>query len=339
PHPFQASPHQPSPSTPLPTLLASGHYRPAAIVAANLLTNSTSSTDAPTIFQLFHIRLSCLTVLNLHGLAAAEAKALGDLSSSFYRNPISGAHIVPWELRVLAVRLQGLGYGDWRRGVMGYYELAREARIAMVHAAPGSEERKMWKARLRDVGIRVAAALVEMDEGEGAARHLASLRRGEGDGGLEDARLRSVEALVWLRIGDVDAARECLKPLAPHDQPQTTPTAALEALIAMADGDLDSALATWESLHATYPSDAMIAQNLAVCLLYTGRIAESRETLEKLVEKGDALQAVTFNLATVYELCTERSRERKGELAERVAELAPGKTGRVWERRGEDFKL
>lgn len=59
---------------------------------------------------------------------AQVSKCLGDLGSSFYRHSVSGAHVVLWELRVLAVRLQALGFGDWRRGVMGCYEEAEGAR-------------------------------------------------------------------------------------------------------------------------------------------------------------------------------------------------------------------
>jgi hypothetical protein len=80
------------------------------------------------VFTLWHARLAYLMLCGQHGLAAQVSKCLGDLSSSFYRHSVSGAHVVLWELRVLAVRLQALGFGDWRRGVMGCHEEAEGAR-------------------------------------------------------------------------------------------------------------------------------------------------------------------------------------------------------------------
>ena len=56
--------------------------------------------------------------------------------------------------------------------------------------------------------------------------------------------------------------------------------------------------------------------------------------LEGLVDQGRSFHALTFNLATVFELCCERGRERKGELVGRVESRGVG-----GERGGGDFKL
>jgi len=53
-------------------------------------------------------------------------------------------------------------------------------------------------------------------------------------------------------------------------------------------------------------------------------------------------KSLTFNLATLYELSSERARELKGELAGKLARREPGSgkgEGRVWEKSGADFKL
>lgn len=62
------------------------------------------------------------------------------------------------------------------------------------------------------------------------------------------------------------------------------------------------------------------------------------------MEEGHSFHALTFNLATVYELCTERSRAKKMEFAERVAEKTGGSNGDEGgqaraERSNADFKL
>ncbi|KAI9660989.1 MAG: hypothetical protein M1821_009316 [Bathelium mastoideum] len=356
---FQHSPNQPAPNTPLPTLLAHGHFRAAATAAAGTLTSGASGVldphDGEAVFALFQTRLSCLLLLQLTALAAAESKALGDLTSDFYRERAgeesdgegTGKHVVPWGLRVLCVRLQALGFGDARRGVMGYYELGREARrelgrlVRVKREVEGREERMrqvdeeigMWKDRLRDLGVRVADALVEMGDLEGAGRYLSGQQIGEETDGM----LRMRMALVWLRAGDVTTARRCLEPSDGEVQAGEGELGIMRALVKVADGDFNGALTEWQKLREEVPENEMVYQNLAVCLLYTGRISEARSLLEALIDKPASFHALTFNLATIYELCTEHSRDRKLELADRVAAHDPTELG--WEKGVADFKL
>ncbi|KAK5149025.1 hypothetical protein LTR04_000177 [Oleoguttula sp. CCFEE 6159] len=357
PDAFLKSPHQPSPDTPLPDLVRHGHFRPAAAAAARELTTSTAPHDHAAIFSLLYVRLACLVLTSHEALATVEAKPLGDLSRSVYRDAVTHAHLVPWELRVLVVRLHALGFGDWRRGIMGYYALAADAR-SEARRATGSE-RRVWKSRLADLGVRVGGALVEMHDLDGAARHLRSLDPHP----AHHANL----ALLWLRIGDVPAAQACVAALqAPPaaSNPDAAPPTAdiLEALIRTADGDYAAAVAAWQRLHTAYPADAMVAQNLAVCLLYTGQLPAARAALERLIDgigdgsdasndnggggggddvgtgaQAHAFPALTFNLSTLYELCAERAREHKARLAERVAAMPPRPEG--WERGNAEFKL
>ena len=283
------------------------------------------------------MRLACLCLINEHALAAQEAKVLGDLNSTFYHADEgmgSGRadHLVPWELRVLVVRLAALGYGEWRKGVMGYFELARECREAVL-AADGEEEKNMWRARLRDCGVRVANVMVEMGDLEGAGRHLASLKAPTED----DREIIAMETLTWLRLGDVTSARRCLASLK-GSHPGGLLDGTLEALILLADSDFEAAAAALASLHEEFPSDAMVMQNLAVCLLYNGRIAEAKDMLTQLVGETPPFHSLVFNLCTMYELCTERNRDSKVGLAQRLASRkGDGSVG--WEMSNADFKL
>ena len=115
PPPFRDPARQPAADTPILTLLANGHFRAAAIAAAQELTGSSptttssppiSPTDHARIFELLYVRLSCLCLIDAVPLAAQEAKALEDLNSVFYADPDSGTHLAPWALRILVVRLQ-----------------------------------------------------------------------------------------------------------------------------------------------------------------------------------------------------------------------------------------
>ncbi|PSR82525.1 hypothetical protein BD289DRAFT_437175 [Coniella lustricola] len=344
PAPFRNSSKHPPADTPIPELVASGHFRAAAIAAVHVLTGTgtdvgsngggggagllqqPAAADHARIFDLLYTRLACLTLIDATATAAQEARALEDINSALYIDEISGDHLMPWELRLLVVRLQAMGFGDPRRAVMSYYDLAREARgrIAEALAVHDHSASEVWKERLVELGVKVASALAEMDDLPGAAAQLASLR----DSG--DGRSAMAKALLWLQLGDSDAARRCV-------QQGETGAKAVAALCEMADGAYDAALAIWRELTENAADNEMVAVNLAVCLLYTGKMDEARTVLEGLVEAGFSSHTLLFNLATIYELCTDKSRALKVKLAEKMAEMEP--TTRGWEKSNADFKL
>ncbi|KAI1641149.1 hypothetical protein F4809DRAFT_636921 [Biscogniauxia mediterranea] len=357
PAPFRQPSRQPAPETPIPELLAGGQFRAAAIAAVQALTSSpvpaaaaaahppvTDPADHARIFELLYTRLACLCLADAVPLAAQEAKALEDLNSAFYLDPLTGAHLVPWHLRTLAVRLQTIGFGDPRRAVMSYYDLAREARleIARAHREADAAAVELWKRRLADLGIKVAGALVEMDDLAGAAEHLNSMAAVGLSG--DDGQLAVAQALLWLHLGDVEAARRCVRregDAGGGSSITTTSERVVGALADMADGEYETALGKWRELRdemkASGTEDEMIGVNLAVCLLYTGKMEEGRDILEEMVGQGQTSHTLLFNLTTMYELCTDRAKVLKLGLAERVAGMQPSPHG--WEKTNADFKL
>jgi tetratricopeptide (TPR) repeat protein len=295
-----------------------------------------------------YTRLSCLTLIDATSLAAQEVKALEDLNARTYIDDATGEHLVPWELRVLNVRLQALGFGDSRRAVMSYHELAREARehISKAMSRHDNSARELWKARLHDLGIKVAGALIEMDDLAGASHHLASLPH------KGDSKLALSKALLWLQLGDADRARGCAKETVGGAEEAENAEILITALCDMADGEYEASLANWERLQDL--DDEMVATNTAVCLLYLGRMPEvrrhqahamdiltnhiqGRTILEKQIEAGRTSHTLLFNLSTMYELCTEKNRALKMKLAEKVAGMNERPSG--WEKSNSDFKL
>ncbi|KAG9230677.1 hypothetical protein BJ875DRAFT_487718 [Amylocarpus encephaloides] len=369
PPPFRTPASQPPPGASLPSLLHGGHFRSAAIKASQLLTDpSLNPSNHAEIFALVYTRLACLTLCNQTALAAQEVKSLEDLNSAHYRDENTGIHLMPWELRVLAVRLQGMGYADVRRGVMGYYDLAREARLNLgtvkknlatlseegdeVEKADLEVEMQIYEGRLQELGVRVASALIEMEDLEGAARFLKTLSPSSTAEG--PSRLDHQKALLYLCLGDVEAARACIASSS-QETSHDNEAKVIHALSHIADANYGLSAPIWEELIASSPTDgrsevAMYKQNLAVCYLYLGRIDDARFTLERLLaphpasEPSSTFHALTFNLSTIYELCTERSRALKIGLAEKVAEILVeqregGGGGGGGEKVNGDFKL
>lgn len=351
PGPFRSSPKQPAPETPIASLLARGHFRAAAIAAVQELTSApaaastafahppVSPTDYNRIFALLHTRLLCLTLMDAADIAAQEARALEDLNAPFYYDEITGEHLAPWELRVLTVRLQAMGFGDPRRAVMGYYELARDARAQVVAASQSHDMTtcKFWKARLRDLGIRVVGALVEMEDLAGAAALLSTLQPNvECD---DSGKIAMSQALLWLHLGDVDAARACT--LDTISGKGHVIAKVIGALSDMAEGNYPSALVAWQELKNEAEKrgvdDEMIGVNMAVCFLYLGRMEEGRDALDGMVQRGHNSRTILFNLATMYELSTDKAKALKLRLAERVASMNESSKG--WEKTNADLKL
>ncbi|KAL8949900.1 MAG: hypothetical protein Q9183_007563 [Haloplaca sp. 2 TL-2023] len=179
-------------------------------------------------------------------------------------------------------------------------------------------------------------------------RHFGTLLHAADDR-QERVMLGTWIAMLGFRMGDLDNARKYIDDKdTDGDSSEDGNAPILRALLSMAEGNYSDAAAEWQSLlsNPSQPQHALVAkQNLAVCLLYTGNMNETRSQLEALVEEGHTFRALTFNLATVYELSTERSREKKVELARKVGEMVQvakensgmGSNGR--ERSREDYKL
>ncbi|KAL4896972.1 hypothetical protein BDV59DRAFT_82443 [Aspergillus ambiguus] len=331
----------------LERLMTEGHFLLAAYLSATILTSTLiSPTDTKLILALFYTRLVCLELSGNTVLAAQESKALEDLSSTFYyiepkhqsseagdtlKHPEYPRHIVPWCLRVLAVRLQSIGFGDSRRGIAGLYEIGLEARREIMRPDLTDEERRIWKERLSDLGIRSVNALIEMGDLSAARRSLVNLRTSSAEN--ETTRLR--KALLLLLIGDLDSAKRVT------GEPNETDNSILHPLLNMADGRYNDAAAGWRDLLAKEPTrsdESMISQNLAVCLLYTGQLNEARQVLEGLLQANHSFGSLVFNLSTVYELCSDKSAKMKTDLVHAISrQPVTGHTN--LDRPNADFKL
>ncbi|CAK4032777.1 unnamed protein product [Lecanosticta acicola] len=330
PKAFLESEHQPPANASLPDLLQGGHFRRAAEKALRDLYASPSDA-AEHILQLLYTRLACLILISRPDMAAQEAIPLIDLLA---RNPPGAQDIVPlipWELRLLLVRLQSIGAADGgRRGIMSLYALAGEVRSNLRRAQDAGDGTSiaMWSAHLQDLGMRVCDALVEMGELETAARHLDTLV----DVDADEVTYR--KALLRLRVGDFTGAHHSVDRI--HDEARKK---GLQSLLRVGDGDYSAAVKSYQSLIAEFPSHEDFAQNAAVALLYTGHISSARSALEDLSSRLPVFPTLLFNLSTVYELCTDRANERKNAFIERIAARTPDPQSGGWERSNFEFKL
>ena len=212
---------------------------------------------------------------------------------------------------------------------MSLYSLAGEVRghIREAFATGNETQRSMWSDRLDDLGLRVADTLVEMGELETATRHLETLVGVDGD------ELAYRKALLRLRVGDVTGAQISVNKI--QDAARKT---ALDALLDIANGDTSAATEKWQS-RSNEENNALFASNLAVGLLYTGKLAQAQQIFEQLIQNTPTFPGLLFNLGTVYELCTEQALNRKTATVSLVASKQPQPISGGWEKPNFDFKL
>lgn len=333
----------------LDSLLSQCDFLRAAQLAGSILTSGTlRPTDTKTVFRLLAVRYSCLELSGNLLLAAQEAKALEDLSSSFYYddpNPEEPAsedtdmprqvphHIMPFSLRLQALRLQSIGFSDPRRGVTTLYDLAFECREHLSTPGVSVENHSIWSERLQEISIRVVNALIEMGEVDCAARTLATMRPSDD---RSTALWTSRMILLRIKMGDVARAHDLVESttLAAHDK------LALRSLVAIAEGQYDEASrALTECEEGTDPDlKALVKQNLAVALLYNGEVLKSKRILEELIIDGYSFQTLTINLATIYDLSSETSRDLKMSMISKIASEQKT-TGQLRSFLNADFKL
>ncbi|THW81422.1 hypothetical protein D6D15_10619, partial [Aureobasidium pullulans] len=336
--PFLDTSHQPAPDTDLETLLSHRRFIHAADKATDILTSgSISPSNTQRILQLLYTRFACLVLCNQATLAAKEAKPLSDLlarESSTYTRPHREIFLeqIPWPLRLLLLKLQVLGTADaHRRAIMGLYALSSECRTLAQKARSEKDEEafKMWKTRLSDLGIRVAGELVEMGELETARRHLATLEPEPATTEAEMLEMCIRKTLLLLKIGDTQAAEECLATSTSSSEPQTHTDEnlliqrhVLSAITSLCTSSPTTAVTQLQNLATTYPSNPLILHNLAIANIYSNNVSTASSILESLVSESEIVfPTLLFNLSTVFELRTEKARERKLGLVDTVVEV------------------
>ena len=248
-----------------------------------------------------------------------------------------GKNVIPWDLRVLIMRLSERG-----SVVPGLYALGREARAEIKQAGKGDVGREegviLWKQRLRDLGVAVAEALMEEGDLVGGVGVLQGLMRrprksgGEEGGGGGDTEVKRMLVLGYCRMGDVGAARRVWEEGARE-------LVGLEPVIRICEGDFEGAAG---QMVLREDERGEVRNNLAVTHFYRGDIGEAVRLLEGMVDGegkdgGEPSRESVFNLATCYELTGENGvRERKEQMVRRVGEKGGGALGGLGRA---DFKL
>lgn len=261
--------------------------------AANKTIDQIVDSDDWTVFEAWSLRLALLLLLGYASMAANEALTLGDLSSDFYI--VKGQNIVPWKLRVLAIRIQAKAFKDHHRAILLYYSHAIEARKML---RDGHDE---YAAYLGELEILVVMSLLELNDFELA---ILQLERIPGD------RAKRLTGMIYLQSGSVDEAEKVLSEYSEYS-----------GLLLMSRGQFEEAVGFWETQMKSKTKGQRgyeeTCSNLAICQVYTGHLEKAIMTLEKTIPDSSIDQQI-FNLATLYELKGDSSSDSKRQLLKSV---------------------
>ncbi|XP_041970685.1 trafficking protein particle complex subunit 12 [Aricia agestis] len=326
-------------------LLRTGYLRSAVNLTATLLSaagQGAGRMHRPTkhtarSLQLWLTRFAVLCRIKLYEPLMKEAEPFGDFSKPdmFYQfypeshGDRSGS-LVPFSLRLLVAELPGhAGRPDQAMDrlyavlhvidtmIGNLKEGKTEDGSGSITEEDKTESLRLWGGRRTRVMHSIANCAIALKDYRLATRILCELRTGAASA----AARRSVSAALCrlqLLAGHTRAATTYLEEARVarhHICPTPDVREYVDAgLIEVAHGRYQDAYNTFLKAADQEPTNIMVANNLAVCLLYMGRLKEAIAVLQKAIhsdpERG-LNESLLVNLCTLYELESSKTNEKK----------------------------
>ncbi|XP_023952755.1 trafficking protein particle complex subunit 12 [Bicyclus anynana] len=326
-------------------LLRTGYLRAAVNLTATLINAAGQGAGrmhrptkhTPRSLQLWLTRFAVMCRIKLYEPLTKEAEPFGDFSKpdmfyQFYPDAYShrSGSLVPFSLRVLVAELPAH---------VGKPEDAMDRLYAMLHVIQqmisnlndgktedGSgtitsddriESLRLWTGRQTRVLHSVVNCAIALKDYRLATKILTTLRD-ESATPQQQRALSSALCRVSLLAGHVRAAlghsitaKEARHHICPT--PDVREYVDL-GLIDIAHGKYQDAYNNFARANDQEPTNIMVANNLAVCLLYMGRLKEAISVLQKAIysdpERG-LNESLLVNLCTLYELESSKTNEKK----------------------------
>lgn len=303
----------------LQQLLAAGNFRAAVNHTAQLLEMygqgkgkaGQLSKHSQTSLQLWWVRLALLVKLRQFSVAEAEAAAFGDLDSPdlFYQYypelyPNRRGSLVPWSLRLLLAELPM--YNNKQVPAMNkLFHLLRTVRKMIdnlekglqpdgdvdLESTDGSKSDKSsaiscWKARERQILYSLINCSIYHHDYESAVKCLDMLQEKEVEENIPS--LYAAYGRLYLQLGNLVLADQFFNKAAhARDDSQASKVEGLvdSAFLAIGQGQFQAALERFQAAEtlASGKQAKAIGNNIAVCLLYVGKLKEGLSRLENSI--------------------------------------------------------
>ncbi|XP_023231905.1 trafficking protein particle complex subunit 12-like isoform X2 [Centruroides sculpturatus] len=144
-------------------------------------------------------------------------------------------------------------------------------------------------------------------------------------------QLLSAFGRLYLQLGDVKAAQECFSQVTiirsslPKETWHEVEELVNKAMMAIAQNGYADAYNYYKQAYSLDSNKPMLLNNMAICLLYMGKLKEALALLEKTVQGNTPMclhDGIIFNICTLYELESSQSFSRKQTMLNLVAKHA-----------------
>jgi len=332
----------------LQQLIAVGNYRAAVNLTAQLLEMygqgrgkaGQLSKHSQSSLQIWFTRLALLVKLRLFTVAEAEADHFGDLDRpdvffqyypEMYGSDRRGS-LAPWSMRLLLAQLPGLS-GKHVLTTNKLFALLFAVRKLIANLTAGlaadggvwldatDDERRAasecWRERERRVVYSLINNAISCADFESAIKCLDMLVPIEKD--ERKAALHAAYGRLYLQLGNLRLAdnsfvkasklRDFIKP---EDQLEGLLDS---AFLAIGQGQFGSALERFQSALplSSGKMNKVIRNNIAVCLLYLGKLKEGLQLIENSItsDTSNIQGNPILNLCTLYELESSYALQKK----------------------------
>ncbi|KAL0861357.1 hypothetical protein ABMA27_008908 [Loxostege sticticalis] len=327
-------------------LLRTGYFRAAINLTAVLIsaagqgvgrmhrqTKHTSRT-----LQLWLTRFALMLRVRLHEPLLKEAEPFGDFGKpdmfyQFYPDTYENrtGSLVPFSLRLLVAELPG-HVGKAEEAVDRLYAMIDVIQQMLSNLREGktedgtgiitseqdrAESIRLWTGRETRVLHSIVNCAISLKDYRLAGKILTNLQTQATTPGQKRA-ISSALCRLWLLAGHVRAARAQLD-IAREARHHICPTPDVReyvdlGLIDISNGKYQDAYNNFVKAADQEPTNIMVANNIAVCLLYMGRLKEAIAVLQKAInsdpERG-LNESLLINLCTLYELESSKTNDKK----------------------------
>ncbi|GFT34420.1 trafficking protein particle complex subunit 12 [Nephila pilipes] len=302
------------------------------------------SKHTPLSLRLWYVRLALFVKLHHFSYAEVEGAAFGDLDKpdlyyEFYPDVYKGKRgtMVPFPLRLLLAELPQY-QGNNQIALDNLYQILNVIQKVLKNVQNGcaedgsmiklSDSRRaasleIWGRRERRVLYSILNCILSQKDYILAVSIVNILI----EKSKEDIpQLYSALGRIYLQLGDIKYAHEYFTKAVILSKKSSQNFLAEEninkALMAIAHNNNEEAYKYYEKAFSICPNNAMLANNMAVCLLYMGRLKESLELLEKTIHNNPLSclhDGLLFNICTLYELESSRCAQKKQAMLELVS--------------------
>ncbi|XP_026333735.1 trafficking protein particle complex subunit 12 [Hyposmocoma kahamanoa] len=326
-------------------LLRTGYLRAAINLTQALLSAAQQgvgrmhrpSKHTPRTLQLWLTRFAVMLRIKLHEPLIKEAEPFGDFSKpdmfyEFYPDLHENrtGSLVPFSLRLLVAELPG-HVGKPEEAIDRLYAMLDIVQQMLENLRQGKtedgtatiteqdkiESLRLWTGRETRVLHSIVNCAIALKDYRLAGKILISLQQ-QSTTASQRRALSSALCRLWLLAGHVKAAMAYLEDAKEHRH-HICPTPDVReyvdlGLIDIAHGKYQEAYNNFARAADQEPTNIMVANNLAVCLLYMGRLKEAIAVLQKSINSDPDRglnESLLINLCTLYELESSKTNEKK----------------------------